>query len=85
MSVLYVIYIIEVKPFTIPLMNKLEVFNEICVIVCCYCLLMLSDMVADGVIRFNIGWFLLAMVALIIFVNVIVLVKETYKVVKKKV
>ena len=35
-SLIMLLYLINVKPFEVPLMNALEIFNEVCILVVTY-------------------------------------------------
>jgi hypothetical protein len=45
--ILLITYIILVKPFENPLLNKLEIFNELCIMFATYHLLVFNDYVPD--------------------------------------
>lgn len=46
-NLLVLIYLFEVRPFETPFMNRLEIFNEACVLVSTYMILLFSDFVGD--------------------------------------
>lgn len=46
-SLFVIVYIQHVKPFELPFMNKLEVFNEVCIIIAAYHLILFTEFVDD--------------------------------------
>ena len=46
-SALLLIYLLFIKPFVLPIMNNLEVFNEICILIASYHLLVFTNYVND--------------------------------------
>jgi hypothetical protein len=47
-SIGILIYLIYVKPFQEPLLNRLEIFNELCILCTVYHLIIFSDFVERG-------------------------------------
>lgn len=74
-----------VKPYPSPLMNKLEIFNEIGVILVLYHMLLFTDFVADPLLRYQIGYSCYAITCLIILVNMYVGLKKTVLIWLKKI
>jgi hypothetical protein len=68
-TILMIMYIISVKPFKEALLNKLEIFNEICILLTSYHLSCFTMFVSDPLIKYNIGWSLLALTSLNMLVN----------------
>lgn len=75
MSLLLLIYDILVKPFESPLLNKMEIFNEISIIVAAYHLPLFTEFVDDQMTHYFAGWSLILLVILNITVNLIVMFK----------
>lgn len=50
-STLVIIYLTLVKPFEVSYMNKLEIFNEICILIVSYHMFIFTDFVPDVKIR----------------------------------
>jgi hypothetical protein len=65
---MYVYYAL-VKPFKTPFLNKLEQFNEICILLAVYHLYIFTDLVEDPSIHFNFGWSLIVITILNIAFN----------------
>ena len=51
------LFIIDVYPFEEMKMNKQEMFNEICVLISGYVMLLYTEFVGDLETRYTIGWF----------------------------
>ena len=66
-------FLIFVKPFDSKVVNYIEIFNEICILLCIYCMIVYTDFNLDKDIKWNVGWVICAVVALNIIVNVAVL------------
>ncbi len=67
-----VIYLLRVRPFKQG--NKSLIFNESCLLLAFYHLILLTNYVDDIQVRNNVGWSLIATVMLMIFVNLLVIV-----------
>jgi hypothetical protein len=73
------IYITYVKPFEIPLLNYMEVFNEVCVLIATYHLFLFTDFVPDPELRYTIGWSIIGVTLINIIVNMLVMFWSTLK------
>ena len=49
-------YNILVKPFEEPKMNRLEIFNEVCILAAAYHLFLFTDYIESPEFRYKIGW-----------------------------
>ena len=49
-------YMIHVRPYEDPIINRLETFNEIIILVCCYHLLFFIDGNIEIKMKFMAGW-----------------------------
>jgi hypothetical protein len=80
LSILYVTYLLYYKPYEEMRVNKLEVFNELCVLTSSYVLYLQTDFV-DGVVSSqvkSIGGMLLIGITLINFlINLSVILMQT--------
>jgi hypothetical protein len=73
------IYITYVKPFETPLLNYMEVFNEVCVLIATYHLFLFTDFVPDPELRYSIGWSIIGVTIVNIIVNMLVMFWSTLK------
>ena len=62
-------YIVAIKPYNNAARNRLEVFNEACVMICCYHSLLFADLVIDESLNYNLGWSVVFITLLNICVN----------------
>jgi hypothetical protein len=58
-----------VKPMTNKSMNRMEVFNEYCLLNCFIFPFLFSDFVPDVQMRYNLGWVFLGIAFLTLFTN----------------
>jgi hypothetical protein len=68
-TVLYVIYIGLVAPHDLYLTTFTELGNETLLVLICYHFILLTDITKDRILRWNIGWSLIAVVGVILVVN----------------
>ena len=73
-SVLVLVYITAVRPFELPLMNRMEIFNEFCTLLAATHLFWFTDFVPDPETQCLFGWSLIAVSVLNIVVNMLVMV-----------
>lgn len=62
-------FIIYHKPFAVPSHNKLEIFNELCILLVSFALPGMSSENQSTDARYNVGWYMIACVGLNIVVN----------------
>ena len=56
-SIIFSIYLIVIKPFDIPLMNRVEIFNELVVLGSLYHMLIFSEaLTQDPKMIYSVGW-----------------------------
>lgn len=84
-SLLLLIYDLSVKPYEEPLMNKLEFFNEVSIIVAAYHLPLFTEFVDDKITHYYAGWSLIMLVVTNLLTNLIVIFSSTYKQTKAKI
>lgn len=77
--IVVIIYIGNVSPFKIKIANKIEIFNEVCIMLTMYNFLCFSDFVPDIHVKIGIGFFCISFVALQILVNLFLLAYETIR------
>jgi hypothetical protein len=76
-------YLGYVTPFNEPVINKLEIFNEVCILIICYHLFLLTDFIDNPETQYNVGWSLIFMTALNILMNLIIIVINAIRQVKR--
>jgi len=81
-SVLIITYNLKVQPFKEPIHNYLEVFNEICIAFCGFHLIAFTDFVDDSRTKYNAGWSMILLTLTNIFVNLVVIVIFTVRLLK---
>ena len=70
-------YISTAKPFLDPMINRIERFNELCILISSYLLLIFTDFVTDEAIQYNTGWLIISIALLNILLNFAVILKKT--------
>jgi hypothetical protein len=78
-SILVIIYVGHVKPFEIPLLNTMEVVNEVTILIATYHLFLFTDYVEDPNTQYNIGWSMIGVTALNILINMGVMVWSSFR------
>ena len=76
-SLLLNIYLIYYKPFKERNLNRLEIFNELCVLGCSYHLLFFAGVINDSFIKYKIGFSMIAFGVLSILVNSLIMSAKT--------
>jgi hypothetical protein len=76
-SSLIIIYLIYVKPYEAPILNKVEIFNEISICLASYHLIFFTDFTPDPQFQLNMGWSLIGITTLNIGVNMLVMIRAT--------
>jgi hypothetical protein len=75
---------IRIKPMKKESNSNIEVFNEICFLVCVNLCILFSDIVPDPTTRYKCGWLFLAVVTINLLGNWILMVRDIVKKLKKK-
>jgi hypothetical protein len=85
-SVIVFIYIIHAKPFDDSELNRIEIFNEMCILVTAYHLVCFTDLIPDDLeydeIHKGIGISMVAVTALNVTVNTCIMIYKTCKKIK---
>ena len=81
-SIMIIIYIASVKPFENPLLNRLEIFNEVCIISATYHLFFFPEYTDDPEFQYQLGWSIIGVTTLNIAVNMVIMGKGTARMVK---
>lgn len=85
-SVIAILYLVRVRPFETPLLNNLEIFNEIATYLNCCCALILTNVlpIDDPALQYRVGWVVILIVACNILVNLFAIMSTSFKAVKMK-
>ena len=59
-----------IQPFEMMILNLVEVFNEMNIIICTYCMIIYTDFVDDAHLKRRAGWGIIAIVSINLFVNI---------------
>lgn len=81
---LIMIYMGYVKPYTTLYKNKLEICNEIILLLAVYCLILFTEFVPGPEIRYKCGWAMIAVTFTLIAVNMTVVISTSIKDMVKK-
>ncbi len=73
-----IIYITYVKPFQLPLLNRLEMFNEYSILVATYHLYCFTDFVPDPETQYQMGWSIIVVTILNMAVNILFMMYMTF-------
>jgi len=68
-SVMMISFLISVKPFSEPFLNRIEIFNEMALLVSSYFMFLFTDFVEDAQLRSKLGWAYIGIIAAMIGVN----------------
>jgi hypothetical protein len=71
-------YLISYKPYNDKLLNAIEIFNEICLLVGSYVLISFSDILLDANAKYNGGWLISSIIIFNLLVNQIVLFYKVF-------
>ncbi len=74
-----IIYNKVVAPFESPILNKLEIFNEVCVILAVYHLFCFTPFVSDASTQYNVGWSMIGVTAFNVVGNIAVMLYCSFK------
>jgi len=72
-SILVMIYLAKVKPFNLPVMNTMEVFNEFSILLASLHLFQFTDFVPDPEVQYLFGWSIIVISILNLITNVMVM------------
>ncbi len=67
------------KPFENPLLNRLEIFNELCIMGAAYHLFVFTPFVDDPEFQYKVGWSMIGVTVLNIVVNIGIMGYASYK------
>jgi hypothetical protein len=78
-SLAVIIYTAYVRPFELPLMNNMEVFNEACILVASCHLFVFTAFVDSPEVQYKLGWTLIGVSVLNMAVNIAIMVKASFR------
>ncbi len=78
-SLIVLLYIGMVQPFEKQSMNNLELFNEFCVLLCSYQMLIFTSFVEEVEVIMNTGWALIATLCFNLIINMFLMLLITIK------
>jgi hypothetical protein len=78
-SILVIIYNKLARPFEDPKLNKLEIFNELCIMVSAYHLFLFTPFVEDSAFQYKIGWSMIGVTVLNIVVNFAIMAQTSFR------
>ena len=55
-SMANIYYLMLIRPFAKKSQNILEVFNEVCILICIYHIVVFTELCDDPLIQFDFGW-----------------------------
>ena len=67
------------RPFIDPLLNRLEIFNELCILVESYHLIAFTPFVDDPAVQYNVGWSMIVVTIFNIVINMSVIAWASFK------
>mmetsp|Transcript_17933 Transcript_17933/g.17132 ORF Transcript_17933/g.17132 Transcript_17933/m.17132 type:complete len:84 (+) Transcript_17933:84-335(+) len=73
-SVLYFCYLAHYRPYNCTFFNGMEIFNEASLVVASYLLIEFTDIEGNLDLKFNIGWFMTALMIMNTVVNFIAII-----------
>lgn len=66
------------KPFDLPILNRMEIFNECCIILAAYHLLTFTDYAGDPDLQYKMGWSIIGVTVINMAVNMAVMFYGSY-------
>jgi len=79
---LMLIFFVHVTPLNQPLLNRMEIFNECCLLVSSYFLFLFTDFVPDVKTRYMIGWGFVGLQIFNIGVNWLCMIYKVFEALK---
>ena len=80
--ILLILYNKLAEPFDSPLLNRLEIFNELSIMFAAYHLFVFTNYVDDPQMQYQVGWSMIGMTAFNISVNMCIMGYQTWLKVK---
>lgn len=79
LSLSLVYFLVSVSPYDDPLLNGMEIFNEVTLLALAYFMFLFSDFVPDAEVRYTLGWVFSGTIAFNLGVNWTVLMSRMLK------
>jgi hypothetical protein len=76
--ILLILYNKLARPFENPLLNKLEIFNELCIMGAAYHLFVFTQYVDDPKLQYNVGWSMIGVTTFNIVVNMVIMAHASF-------
>lgn len=75
-SIMMIIYTVSVRPFEEPLLNRVEIFNELCILVSSYHLIVFTDFMPSGNegIQEKAGYTMIGVTLLNVLINTLIMI-----------
>ena len=77
LTLIVIAYMLHVKPFAEPSMNKQEIINETSVLVASYLLYLYTEYVSDAEMRYNLGWVHVGILGINLLINLSIMARVT--------
>jgi len=77
-TMLVICYILVTRPFEEALLNKMEFFNELSVLIASYIILLFSPFLDDYNLIYKMGWLMIGIVSFNLIVNMLVILNNTF-------
>ena len=84
LSMLTLTFFIRNKPMKYESFNNVEIMNETLILTTSYFMFVFSDWISDVEIRYNVGFYLMYLVAVMSFINFVIIIREMCKGIKKE-
>jgi hypothetical protein len=76
---LMLVFFVKVKPLNQPFLNRIEIFNECCLLLSSYFLFLFTDFVPSPTLRYTIGWGFIGLQVFNISVNWLCMLYKVYQ------
>jgi hypothetical protein len=76
--ILLIVYNKLARPFENPTLNRLEIFNELCIIGAAYHLFVFTQFVDDPKLQYNVGWSMIGVTTFNIVVNMAIMAYASF-------
>jgi hypothetical protein len=76
------VYVGLVKPYKEPLLNKLELFNEVSTLIISYHLFLFTDYLTDVTLQYQLGYALIVFTCFNVFINILTIFIQAFTTLK---
>jgi len=74
MTIAQLIFLVHVKPMESPLLNGIEIFNEVITLTNSYFMLLFTDTGVDQELEYRLGWYLIGLTFICIVFNLVIII-----------